>query len=176
MISCWASVQWSLNWTGVWYPVPQLELIGVSHCSTIQFSCVWAETWWDDTINQSAFLDFCPGSVPRAKFKSIHSVQFYAIELNLHRMIVDFCPHIRSTSDFTIPFRGCFLKSLNRFTAYSSYLNELKLGRMIPDIYHHNLSELDFSIFSQRRTFCNFQIDSQPTVLIRLSWNLEGWF
>ena len=35
-------------------------------------------------------------------------------------------------------------KSLNRFTAYSSYPFELKLGRMIPDIISHNRSELDF--------------------------------
>ena len=36
------------------------------------------------------------------------------------------------------------LKSFNRFTACSSYLIELKLDRMIPDINPHNHSKLNF--------------------------------
>ena len=42
-----------------------------------------------------------------------------------------------------------FLKSSNRFTAYSFYPIELKLDRTIPDINPHNRSELDFSISFQ---------------------------
>ena len=46
---------------------------------------------------------------------------------------------------------------------------------MIIDVGSHNRSVPDFAIPSQGRASWNIQIDSQPTVRIRLSWNLVGW-
>ena len=42
------------------------------------------------------------------------------------------------------------LQYTNRFTANDSYVIELKLGRMIPDICPHNLAEPDVFIPSQK--------------------------
>ena len=48
---------------------------------------------------------------------------------------------------FAISSQGArFLKFSNRFTAYSFYSIELKLGRMILDISPHNRLESDFPI------------------------------
>ena len=77
-------------------------------------------------------------------------------------------------SDFLPEAR--LLKSSNRFTAYSSYPIELKLGRMILDISPLDRLASDCSISSRGRASWNLQIDLQPTVLIRLSWNLVGWY
>ena len=87
-------------------------------------------------------------------------------------------PHNRSASDYSISFQGAllgarYLKSSNRFTAYSIYPIELKFDRLILDISPHNRSKLDFSISLQGalwgRASCKLQIDSQPTVFMRLS-------
>ena len=57
---------------------------------------------------------------------------------------------------------------------------ELKIYRMILDIDAHSRSVPDFAISAQGalwgRASCNLQIDSQPTVLMRSSWNLVGWY
>ena len=64
------------------------------------------------------------------------------IELKLGRMMLVINSINRSGPDFPIFFQetlwGCFLKSSNWFTAYSSYWVELKLGRMMLDIRLHN--------------------------------------
>ena len=66
------------------------------------------------------------------------------------------------------------LKFSSRFTAYSIHPIELKLGSMIADISPHNLAPPIFLDFLQAvavgaRLLSNLQIDSQPTVLMRLS-------
>ena len=83
---------------------------------------------------------------------------------------------------FSISFQGAVSARLsqfsNQFTAYSSYVIEVKRGRMIPDISPHNRSaSVGFSVYPRRRCgarLLKFVLDSQPTVRIRLSWNLVG--
>ena len=108
----------------------------------------------DISSHNRSELDFLPGAAPIEIYKSIHSLQYSS---DLAETWSDDTKHQSAQSCGS----GCFdfftggvvrahlLRSSNRFTAYSFYAIELKLGRMILDISLHNRLESDFP-FSPR--------------------------
>ena len=86
-------------------------------------------------------------------------------------MILDISPHNLAEPDLSISSRGAFWGGgANRFTAYTSYSIELKFGKIYTFVPHNrSKSHLPISPKSAvEARLLNLQIDSQPTVFIRL--------
>ena len=124
-----------------------------------QFLCDWAETWKDDTRNQSAqslgvrFFDSTKRRFEAAPSWNLRidlqPTVCIRLSWNSNGWYQTLIRTIARSWIFRFPYRGlCGGAHLNRFTAYNFYAIELKLCRMIQDISPHNSSASDFFRFT----------------------------
>ena len=107
------------------------------------------------------------------RIPKISSLITWPTELKFCRMMLGNGAHNRSVPDIAgSAVEACLLKS-SIFISLITWPTKLKLFTMILDIGANSRSVPDFAISSHEalwgRVFCKIQIDSQPTVLIRLS-------